>query len=99
MACSLPHGADYQGAIERLNEAIQLDPDFAQAYFLRSSAYHRRGEQVNEAESRTQPGDIPLGPPLFASAARPDYQQAIRDYTKGIQLGPKNPWGYNNRGV
>lgn len=95
-------GADYQVAIERLNEAIQLDPNYAHAYFLRSFAYHRRGEQVNEAENRkrTRPGDIPLvfGSPFLSSDARADYERAIRDYTKGIQLDPNNPWGYKNRG-
>ena len=35
---------DHQGAIELLNEAIQIDPNYAVAYFSRGDAYCKLGE-------------------------------------------------------
>ncbi len=96
---------DDDRAIADYNEAIRLDPKFAQAYSSRGLAYDHKGDlghadpDYNEA--------IRLDP-KFAQAyfnrgnayyQKGDDDRAIADYSEAIRLDPKYAYAYNNRGT
>lgn len=63
---------DYDGAIVNYNKAIELKPDYAEAYNSRGNAYYSKG----------------------------DNEQAIKDYTKSIELNnPLLSMVYRNRAI
>jgi tetratricopeptide (TPR) repeat protein len=96
---------DPKKAIEYLNNAIKLQPDYADAYLSRGIAYdnlrqHQRAvEDFNEA--------IRLKPDLaYAYNNRGNvyrqigqHQRAIEDFNEAIRLKPDNSSAYNNRGL
>ncbi len=86
-------------------KAIDLKPDFADAYFNRGVAYHKKGELEQVIEDHTQAIKFR---PDFAEAYfnrgivyydKGDYDRAIVDYTKAIDLKPTDARVYTNRGV
>ena len=96
--------ADYRGAIERSNEAIQIDPNYAVAYFSRGDAYYNLGE--NQRAIPDYDKAIQIAPnSAMAYNNRGDtyynlgrYQRSIEDFDKAIQLDPNFALAYNNRG-
>lgn len=86
---------DYKGAIENFTQAIRLQPDYADAYTFRSSARLYLEEYQEALADSTQA--IRLAPNsaiaynnrCYARArGRGDYQGAIEDCNKAIQLDP-----------
>jgi len=96
--------SDPQKAIEYLNEAIKLRPDWAEAYNNRGNAYgdirqHQRAiEDYNEA-IRLKP-DYALAYNNRGGAYDDlgQYQRAIEDYNEAIRLKPDDAPTYLNRG-
>jgi tetratricopeptide (TPR) repeat protein len=91
-------------AIEYLNNAIKLQPNYASAYNMRGISYTRLGQYQRAIEDFNQaiilkPDDaktyINRG---IAYTLLLQYQRAIVDYNKAISLKPGNVNDYYNRG-
>jgi tetratricopeptide (TPR) repeat protein len=95
----------YDQAIAKFNQAIQLDPKYAIAYdnralveFLNKSPDKALAD-VNKA--------IELNPKIASayylrrliSFSHENYKKAIVDYNKAIEINPKFVVAYNNRGL
>ncbi|MGD0022699.1 MAG: tetratricopeptide repeat protein [Smithellaceae bacterium] len=96
---------DPKKALEYLNNAIKLQPDYARAYNGRGLAYDDLGEHQRALEDYNE--SIRLKPDEarayfsrgihYAKAGQ--YQRAIEDYNKVIRLKPDEADAYFNRGV
>ena len=103
--CSSGKCTDPQKAIEYLNEAIKLKPDFSEAYNNRGKAYDDLGERQQAITDYNEA--IRLKPDLAdayynrgkAYGDLGQHQQAIIDYNEAIRLKPDYALAYNNRGV
>ena len=92
-------------AVKVLNKAIDLNPQFGIAYYIRGIAYHslRNYQQAIQDYNRA----IELNPQdAWAYALRGaaygqlgNDQQAIKDYTKAIELNPLFAEAYDTRGA
>ena len=96
---------NYQSAISKYNEAIKLNPNYAETYFNRGVVYDelKNYQQAifdytkaielnqNDTDAYNNRGTIyyVLG----------NYEQAISDYNQAIKLNPNYEFAYNNRGV
>ena len=94
---------DYKGAIEDYNKAIELKPDFAEAYNNQGVSRHNLSdykgaiEDYNKAiELKPDYADAYYNRGISRDDSR-DYNGAIEDYTKAIELKPDNAEAYYNR--
>ena len=86
---------DYARAMTDYNEAIRLNPGFANAYYNRGIAYHAKGDydpaiaDFSEA-IRLSPG--PAAPGYYRRGvtyeAKRDYDRAIADFRQALSIGP-----------
>ena len=96
--------AEYEKSIEHYTEALDINPDFPEAYYSRGSAYHDLGE-VNLA-IKDYSKAIELNPEYpkaylnrgVAYDQKGAVERAIEDWTKAIELNPDYVLAYNNRG-
>ena len=94
----------YEEAIEDLNKAIELKPDYTYAYNNRGFAYNNLGQYNRAIEDLDKA--IELDPDNtyaynnrgFAYNNLGQYNRAIEDYDKAIELDPDYARAYNNRG-
>ena len=95
---------DLQGAIADFNKAIEIDPQFAIAYYNRGVAKSNLKDYQGAIADYTKAIQID---PQYVNAyfnrgntkkGLGDYQGAIADYTKAIQIDPQDAFSYNNRG-
>ena len=95
---------DPEKAIEYLNNAIRLKPDYADAYYLRGFAYddlenHQRAIIDYSEAIRLSPDDA-----IAYNNRGKDYAKlghnklAIKDFNEAIRLQPDYVNAYNNRG-
>ena len=95
----------YDRAIAHFTKAIELNPDFANAFHSRAYAYYSIDDYPRAIADYTQA--IQLNPDFaFAFHSRAnayyemaDYPRAITDYTQAIQLHPDSPYSYFGRGA
>ena len=108
----LYYAKDYYGAIKLYREALQLKPNYVEAYNNRGNAYSSLGQKERAIQDCDQA--IALNP-NFAEAYTNraeaytnrgnaydnlgQYERAIADYDKAIELNPKYAEAYNNRGI
>ena len=91
-------------AIERYSHAIDLNPDFAEAYNNRGIAYDNKSEYyraISDFDMAIQlnPNDaIVYNNRGFSYNNKSDYDRAIWDFNMAIQLNPNYASAYNNRG-
>ena len=96
---------DHEHAIEAFSEAIELNPNHANAYYNRGVAYGQRDDYERAIADYTKA--IELNPNHayvyynrgVAYGQRDDYERAIADYTKAIELNSNDAHAYYNRGV
>jgi tetratricopeptide (TPR) repeat protein len=90
----LLHGDASQEALEALTTAIQLDPEYAEAYAYRGFAYYQQGNYAAAMEDYSKA--VALWP-VFAEVYYfrailyghlKDHEKAINDYTSAIELKP-----------
>ena len=88
------HAGAAQDALDALSTAIQLDPEFAEAYAYRGFAYYRLDNY--DAAMEDYDKAVALWPNLAEAyyfrailhGQLKEYQQAIRDYTRAVELKP-----------
>ena len=96
---------EYEKAIEHYTNAINVKPDFAEAYNNRGVAYRSIGDFEAAIEDYTKAIDLD---PEYANAYNNrgnaylnigNFETAIQDYTKAIDLKPEDASAYNSRGL
>jgi Flp pilus assembly protein TadD len=104
-ASSALYAQDYKGAVRYASELIKLQPKNSAAYHVRMLAYGRlymlklhlkdarkvASLNPNDAEARDDLG--------IALANNRKYYQALAQFTRAIQLQPKNYRYYSNRAL
>jgi tetratricopeptide (TPR) repeat protein len=101
----LMKGTRYDQAILNFNRAVDLQPDFAEAFRMRGRTYVAESN-LDEAirdftrVSVLQPSDaLALAERGFAHLEKKDYASAIADADRAIALDPKLAKSYNLRGI
>ena len=96
---------EYDCAIEDFTKAIELNPNYADAYYNRGLAYQSKGEVDRTIEDFTKAIELN---PNYADAYynrglayydKGEHGRVIEDFTKVIELKPDDAIVYNNRGV
>ena len=92
-------------AIERYSHAIDLNPNYAEAYTNRGLAYQNKGDYDRAIEDHNKALDLN---PSYAEAyfnrggaykSKNNYDRAIADFNKATDLNPNFAGAYNHRGV
>lgn len=105
-AVALWNGKKYTNpkrAVEYLTNAINLKPDYDDAYYSRGFAYYDLGKYKNAINDYNKaiilhPNDaIAYNNRGKAYAKLRQYNQAIEDFNKAIQIQPDDVNAYNNR--
>ena len=101
---------NYQAAIEKFDEAIDLDPSYVEAYHYRSDVYRLRGEKEDFQQAIADYDKVVALKPDYteihvvynnrglAKVAVANYDGAISDYTKAIGLKSNYAEAHYNRG-
>src|SRR5215470_3615918 len=92
-------------AIEDFDEAIRLNPDFAEAFFNRGIAYANNGQTDHAIQDYDQA--IRLNPNHaeafynrgYSYADKRQSDRAIQDYDEAIRLNPNYAEAFHNRGI
>ena len=96
---------DYAGAIAEYDEALQLEPGSAEAYYNRGVAWRDSGQfdrairdfqQTIELNSQDDGAYDNLA---WIFAQQGLHEEAIRNWTKVIELTPDEPGAYYNRAI
>lgn len=90
-------------AISEFTKAIEIDPEFARAYYNRGRFYYGSGQYSKAISDFNR--TIELNPEYADAYFRRggayyllgEYDQALSDYSKAIELNPKNAMAYVNR--
>ena len=96
---------DYRAAIVAYNRAIQLNPNYAEAYNnrggVRSSLGDKQGAIADFNEAlRINPNDADAYSNRgVVRSSLGDNQGAIADYNQALRINPNLAEGYNNRGL
>lgn len=89
---------DYANAINDLNRAIALNPDFAPAYMMRAQSRMRLLEADRPAESASAPG-VRMDAMTRMSLDRKAAEDILADIARAIELTPANAYLYYNKAV
>jgi Tfp pilus assembly protein PilF len=95
----------YDRAIQNFDRAIRLNPEYAEAYYNRGTAYMRKGDVERAIEDYGHA--IKLDPKMdlaFISRGlvyfnKGEYDRANVDFDRAIQLKPKSAEGFYLRGI
>ena len=91
-------------AIEIYNQAIDLEPDFTDAYTARAYSYGFRGDHDLAIQDYTKVIELdPNNADVYISRGSGyndmhKFNLALSDFNKAIELDPTNARAYNNRG-
>ncbi len=91
---------NYKSAINDLNKAIELTPDFTLAYYLRAIAKYKNIEverMTLDSENLADAND-PLAVQLASQTAHKEYAEVIADFDKVIELSPRTAVAFYNKG-
>ncbi|MHA2213454.1 MAG: tetratricopeptide repeat protein, partial [Candidatus Thorarchaeota archaeon] len=89
-------------AISDYDQAIEADPEYAQPYFARASAYHKQGKydlaisDYDKAIMIDQMYAAAYNNRGVAYVKKGRYDRAISDYSKAIEINPKLTKAYKN---
>lgn len=94
----------YEEATEAFSKAIEINPQYAEAYNNRGVAWHYKGDYDRAIADYTKALEIN---PQYAEAYnnrgvawyhKRDYDRAIADYSKAMDTNPRYADAFNNRG-
>ncbi len=96
--------AQNQKAVDKISEAVKLEPGYVTAYYYRSLAFSKLEEYDNALSDIDKA--IEMAPDVFGYynhrgliyLYKKDYQKAIENLDKSIQIEPKNIVAYIYRG-
>jgi tetratricopeptide (TPR) repeat protein len=96
---------NYQGALSDFNQAIQINPQYAEAYYQRGLIYvkYAQGQPLNP--DGTVPGCKKIDDYIIICAvevktrAEENKRLAIADFNQAIQLNPQYAAAYHQRGL
>ena len=94
----------HKDAIKLCNEAIELYPNYANAYYKRGLAYSGISEHNQAIDDYTKAIELDSKNAIaynlrgFSYYVLKQYEQAISDYDKAIELYPDYATAYKNRG-
>lgn len=86
---------NYSAAINDLNRAIELTPDFTLAYLLRANARHKH---FTTEQSTASPDATPGAHELAIRQQQKLYSDIIADLDRVIELSPRMAFAYYNKG-
>ena len=95
---------NYNAAIDKCNEAIEINPNYAPAYMIRGAAYGYLEKYQNVIDDLNKAISINSNyAEVYYSRGSAyyylkDYNRAIMDYTKAIEINPNFENAYVNRG-
>lgn len=95
---------NYDKQIQYLTRAIELAPDYADAFNLRGMVHSKIGKDAEALDDYTRA--LELNPQLSAAyhnrallyAARKQYEQSMQDYNAALDFSPEDAELYVNRG-
>jgi tetratricopeptide (TPR) repeat protein len=95
LSYSYANRREYDNAISTLDKALQLDPNFVGAYDLRGTMYMLKDDYEKGFADANMVIQLKPDSPsayarrgsYYATLNNPEYELAIADYTKAIQLG------------
>jgi tetratricopeptide (TPR) repeat protein len=96
--------ADYDLAIEEFDRAIEIDPDYADAYFERGNAYlyQEENEQALADYNRVLQIDTEYADAYYnrgwVLSLQGEWHSAIAEYSKYLALEPDDMYAYLERG-
>jgi tetratricopeptide (TPR) repeat protein len=96
---------DYGTAIRTFTQAIELNPDLADAYFRRGICFHLIGEDKMAISDFSESAHIDLSDPRaalwegFTYAKMGEYHEALRAYGNAIAASDRYTPAYVNRGL
>jgi len=96
---------DYQGTLQAFNQAIQLNPNYAEAYYNRGTTRYELGDKQGAIADYDQA--LRINPQLSQAysnrgAARyelGDKQGAVADFNQAFRINPNDAIAYSNRGI
>ncbi len=86
---------NYSAAIDDLNRAIELTPDFTLAYMLRANARYKK---FTTEQSTSTPDATPGAHEIAMRQQRMLYSDIIADLDRVIELSPRMAFAYYNKG-
>ena len=96
---------NYQGALLDFNHAIEINPQYAEAYFQRGLIYAKYAQVQSLNSDGTLPkcrkiGDYRIICPVeIKDKIKENKQKAIKDFSQAIQLNPQYAVAYHQRGL
>jgi Flp pilus assembly protein TadD len=97
--------SEWDIAILEFNDAIRLDPNYAEAYRRRGLAYRNKKDydraiaDYNQAIQLNPSDDIAYNNRGNVYYDKKDYDRAIADYNQSIRFDPNYALAYHNRGA
>jgi tetratricopeptide (TPR) repeat protein len=91
---SLVEEGKYPEAIDHFSAAIELDPQNAEAFFLRGRTHYDYAVKMSIDET----GYAPEVVPFLSDEVTEQLKLAVDDYTSALGLDPQYAKAYNNRG-
>jgi len=93
---------DYSSSLEYFNKAVQFNPDLVMAYFGRANMRFKLIELLNsEVDDQylfDQKSTSQHFNPYEKTQSTHNYEEVLEDYSKVIELDPKFPYAWYNRG-
>ncbi|MFN8457464.1 MAG: trypsin-like peptidase domain-containing protein [Anaerolineae bacterium] len=94
-----------EAAVDSFTQAIELDPDFIEAYYKRASAYRQQSQFAKALADHDKTIELSPDDPTFYEARAlthwlgADYPQALSDMDQTLRLAPQFADAYNLRAL